>query len=382
MSVRVLTMLHSFEPGGVERIALRLVRRWRADGVDAPLWLGRGEGPMATEFGDVAYDSPRRASWIARVAETGWMITHLPVVIGRTRPDVILVAGNSYTVVAVAMKLWFGARCPPIVARLSNDLDRRDLPQPVRWFYHHWVRLQGRLIDQFVVIAPSLREQAVARTGVAPSRVAVVANPALDDAPIRSVVNANGEGRRFLFVGRLTAQKDVSRLLHAFGARARPADWLTIVGDGPLRRSLVRQADRLKLGDRVTFSGHRSDVAAILARHDCLVLSSRYEGLPSVAIEALQAGLAVIATESSPAVGSLLEGLATLIPVSDDRALGAALAADLAVPDAGRVADRIAPYRLSHAAPAYRRLFEAVSRQAPACQSDRPHAAPPVERPA
>ncbi len=47
--LRVLTFLHSFEPGGVERIALRLVHRWRDSGIDAPLFLGRTDGAMAED---------------------------------------------------------------------------------------------------------------------------------------------------------------------------------------------------------------------------------------------------------------------------------------------------------------------------------------------
>ncbi|WP_128830687.1 hypothetical protein [Sphingobium fuliginis] len=49
--MRILTFLHSFEPGGVERVALRLVRRWRDQGIDAPLFLGRGDGAMGAELG-------------------------------------------------------------------------------------------------------------------------------------------------------------------------------------------------------------------------------------------------------------------------------------------------------------------------------------------
>jgi hypothetical protein len=49
MSIRVLTFLHSFETGGVERTALRLVAQWQRDGVDAPLWVGRRERPDARD---------------------------------------------------------------------------------------------------------------------------------------------------------------------------------------------------------------------------------------------------------------------------------------------------------------------------------------------
>ena len=50
--MRILTFLHSFELGGVERIALRLVRSWRENGADAPLFMGRVDGPMRGELAD------------------------------------------------------------------------------------------------------------------------------------------------------------------------------------------------------------------------------------------------------------------------------------------------------------------------------------------
>ncbi|MBI0533475.1 hypothetical protein [Sphingomonas sp. TX0522] len=49
--MKILTFLHSFEPGGVERIALRLVREWRASGYDAPLFMGRTDGAMRDDVG-------------------------------------------------------------------------------------------------------------------------------------------------------------------------------------------------------------------------------------------------------------------------------------------------------------------------------------------
>jgi hypothetical protein len=66
--------------------------------------------------------------------------------IRRHRPDVLFCAGNSYTVVAVTMRLVLGRRCPPILAKISNDLTRADLPAVARPFYRLWLRIQGRLL--------------------------------------------------------------------------------------------------------------------------------------------------------------------------------------------------------------------------------------------
>lgn len=141
--MRVLTFLHSFEPGGVERVALRLVRHWRALGIDAPLFMGRSEGAMAADVAaGLAFETPR-APFPTAWCETLWMILTLPRAIRRLRADVLFCAGNSYTVVAVALRLLLGRNCPPIVAKISNSLDRPDLGPLARWGYVRWLRIRG-----------------------------------------------------------------------------------------------------------------------------------------------------------------------------------------------------------------------------------------------
>ena len=86
--MRILTFLHSFEPGGVERVALRLVARWRAMGVDAPLFMGRSDGALRDELAAaLAYRVPPQPRFGSAWWETIWMIARLPAEIRRTAPD-------------------------------------------------------------------------------------------------------------------------------------------------------------------------------------------------------------------------------------------------------------------------------------------------------
>jgi len=148
--MRVLTFLHSFELGGVERIALRLVREWRERGVEAPLFLGRLDGDMVDVGRDLDLITPRRRwTWLSRW-ETIWMVVTLPAVIRDEKPDILFCAGNTYAVIAFAMKLLLGRRCPPIIAKISNNLDREDKKWWKRRTYRFWLWIQGRFIDHFV----------------------------------------------------------------------------------------------------------------------------------------------------------------------------------------------------------------------------------------
>ena len=330
--LRILTFLHSFEPGGVERVALRLHAAWLAQGVDARLVLGRTDGAMRKEwpaFEATVFDSKGvpTAAW-----ETLWMIARLPGAIRRIQPDVLFCAGNSYTVVAVAMRLLLGRRCPPIVAKISNDLYRNDLPAPVRAIYRLWLRIQGRVIDRLVGMAPPMRQELQDLMRVPPERVSIIDDPSLDEADIVRLEAAQASrtvhpGRRFVAVGRLAAQKNFALLLDAFAKLKRPDDRLTIVGEGGQRKTLEARIRQLGLDHRVRLTGHLNPVEGELLAADALVLPSDYEGVPAVVPEALAAGLPVVSTDCSVSMGDLLgHGMfGILVPTGDATALAGAM---------------------------------------------------------
>lgn len=328
--MRVLTFLHSFEPGGVERVALRLVRRWRALGVDAPLFLGRADGPLREEVAaGLAFDVPRQPRWGTDWWETSWMILKLPGQVQRTRPDVVFCAGSTYTVVAVALKLMLGSGCPPIVAKISNDLVRDDLPRIAQAAWSAWLRFQAKFIDRWVVMEDSILADVDARLG-AVDRV-VVPDPAIDEVQIAAIGGtsfAMAGKIRYLSVGRLVHQKNHALMLKAFALGAGSDDILTLMGDGPLRDDLAQQAVALGIGAQVIFAGHVPDAARRMRDYDVVLMSSRYEGVPAALVEALAAGRRIVATDCGPGVRALLDGgLGTVVPRGDVTLLAAALRA-------------------------------------------------------
>jgi glycosyltransferase involved in cell wall biosynthesis len=100
------------------------------------------------------------------------------------------------------------------------------------------------------------------------------------------------------FVGRLWPQKRVQDLIWATDV-LRISGWkiqLLIVGDGPRRPMLQRFARSLELQDHVRFLGHQPDVPSLIQGMDVLVLPSKFEGMPNVALEAMHLGTPVVAT--------------------------------------------------------------------------------------
>jgi glycosyltransferase involved in cell wall biosynthesis len=147
----------------------------------------------------------------------------------------------------------------------------------------------------------------------------------------RAALGLGPDERAIGTVGRLVPVKGHADLLAAFAQFAQTAR-LIVIGDGPEMAALRAQARSLGLGARVTFLGHRDDVADLLPGLDVFALSSHAEGLPRSLLEAQACGVPVVATQ----VGSVAEAVCPetghLVPPGNPDALANALALALAAP--------------------------------------------------
>jgi glycosyltransferase involved in cell wall biosynthesis len=125
-------------------------------------------------------------------------------------------------------------------------------------------------------------------------------------------------------VGRLWPQKRIKDLIWAADLLKviREDVHLLIIGDGPHRRRLEQFRRQVRIEDKVHFLGHRSDVSRLVPHFDLLWLASEYEGLPNVVMEAMMAGVPVVATDISGNRDLIVPGeTGYLVPVGDRAAL-------------------------------------------------------------
>ena len=117
--------------------------------------------------------------------------------------------------------------------------------------------------------------------------------------PLEPAAPATASLGPIVTVGRLVAQKNHELFLRAAQQLASeiPGLRFVIVGDGPLRAALAAQAVRLGIADQVVFAGERADVSELLRGASLFWLTSRWEGLPNVVLEALASGVPVVATD-------------------------------------------------------------------------------------
>jgi glycosyltransferase involved in cell wall biosynthesis len=215
----------------------------------------------------------------------------------------------------------------PLVVDTLHSSATGKLGRRIGYVWSRW------LPDHVTAVSEAAAASHIAAGMVEPDRVSVLAN-GIDvdrwqpDARARSEAREElGLGNDFLWlaVGRLEPVKDYPVLLNAFARAPKPAQ-LLVLGTGPLEGQLKRMAEGLGLGGRVRFAGFCPNVARWMHAADGFVLSSRYEGLPMVLLEAGACGVPAVATDVPGTREVIVDGeTGWLAPAGDPERLAAAM---------------------------------------------------------
>ncbi|MGA0060139.1 MAG: glycosyltransferase [Planctomycetota bacterium] len=208
----------------------------------------------------------------------------------------------------------------------------RRMDRPVRRNLRNRL-IYGRLVDRAVGIAPAvsrlLREGGVAAdkiltiwSAVDPTRIA----PSSDRAVIRNELGVRDTDILLLTTATLVRRKGIDVLLQAL-AQLDERFQLAVAGEGPEQSPLAAEAGRLGVAARVRWLGRVTAVGDLLHAADIGVLPSRAEGLGIAALEAMTAGLPIVASRVGGLAEAVVDGeTGLLVPAEDSGALAAALA--------------------------------------------------------
>ena len=328
-AAHILSFAQGLGGGGVERALLRLAGEWSRADRRVTIVVGSDEGPLSSEW-------PARVSPVVTASSRyGSLLRALPGIVSRERPDVLFCPGNHYTGIAAWTRLRLGRACPPIIAKMSNAPSRGDHGPIIAAAHRLWLAGHSLFLDHLVAMTDATGVEAATATRMA-GRTSVIANPPARPLP-DAVDPPLPDGRFILGVGRLVAQKRWDRLIAALPRLADDSVQLVLLGDGPLRLTLLAQAAALGVGHRVHLPGHAADPLPSMARASLVALPSEFEGVPGVLREALSVGTPVVATDASSAIAEIVSSaaLGSIVARNDRDALVAALNRWLA-PDAVR----------------------------------------------
>lgn len=297
--MRIAAVASTLSGGGAARALVQVCNHWAAQGRElALLTLDEPEEdfyPLAPGIHRSGLGLRSPSGWIGEaVLQNLRRATALRRAIARLDADVV-VAVDQRTDALVTLAVA-GLGVPVVVWK---QIDPRRAPLSTGWRLLR--RVAYRRADRLVVQVDRLRPWA--RRYTAERRIGVIPNPApawrrVRDPRRSGVASVSAERiRTVLAVGRLVPQKGFDRLIDAFARAAadRPEWRLVIVGEGAERGALTRRAADRNLADRFELPGRTSEVEAYYGSADLFVLPSRFEGFPNVLLEAMVAGLPVIA---------------------------------------------------------------------------------------
>lgn len=325
--MRIVQLIPTLSVGGAERIVALLACAQRDLGHDVHIVvLGKSED-----------------SWIERDLRSAQVsltflgkgagfdpsvIVRLGTALRSVRPDVVHTHLHVLKYLLPTRTVW---RPSAIVHTLHNLAENESEPADQK-VQHAAFRYRVAPVAIGEAVAESIRQlYAVEPAATIPNGIEVDRFGVLPGvrSRLRRSLDLPPDAPVFIVVGRLNEQKNHALLLRAF-AQVPDHAHLLVVGDGDLRAGLESQA--APLGSRIQFLGIRKDIPALLAAADIFVLASDWEGNPLVVMEAMAAGLPVVATSVGCVPELVVKGSGALVEKGDEDMLSremTSLACDL-----------------------------------------------------
>jgi len=303
--------------GGTERTLVDLVNNLDRDRFDVTVWTITDEMPLADEIRDDVPVETLDADGKFDVTAPFRLTAH----VARSRPDILQsflffdnVLARLVGTVVPGVTVVSGVRSVAAdYSTLRAMVDRATIP------------LADLVVSNSVAGATHVRS-----LGVDPERIRVVPNGRANE-PFSAATEPPGFRERLDVptdatvvgsVGRLVESKGFQDLLDAWnGIVDRETEpHLVLVGDGPYRDELERRTAHLGLSDSVTFTGFRDDVPRLLAAFDVFAFPTHYEGFSGALLEAMAAGLPIVATPVGGNTEMIVDGETGLLTPSHDPA--------------------------------------------------------------
>ena len=335
MEPKLAIFLPSLSGGGAERSMLNLAHGVVERGYPVDLVLAQAKGPyLSLVHKDVRIVDLKASRVLASLPA-------LARYLRKEQPEALISALNYANVVAVWARRLAGVPKKVLVNEQNtvsrsafNSSKRRQRMVP--YLMKHFYPWADYIIGNSQGVAEDLSEV----TGLPRQRINILYNPVVTPevrekvhAPLNHPWFKLGQPPIILAVGRLTKQKDFPTLIRAFAqVLANRPSRLMILGEGVDRPMLEALVKELGLEDHVSLPGFVENPYAYMKRAALYVLSSRWEGLPTVLIEALYCGRPIVATDCPSGPREILAGgqHGVLVPVGDVAALSRAIEAGLA----------------------------------------------------
>jgi len=324
---RLAIYLPTLIGGGAERVMLNLAIGFVNRGYQVDFVLAQCEGAFVSQLPD-SLNLVELNPIHVKKGRTIMSLASLIRYIRRERPAALL-SGLHANIVAIWARRLAGVPTRLIISEHSATLFKYEILSS--WFsklFSWLMRWNYPLADEIVAVSEGLADDLSNYAGIPRNRISVIPNPIITPEVIaKASENLDhpwfkpGKPPVILAVGRLVPQKDYRMLINAFARVRRSVPvHLLILGEGPERGELVSIVNKLGLQEDISLPGFIDNPYPFMVHSSVFVLSSRYEGLPTVLVEALFCGVPIVATDCPSGPREILRGgtFGKLVPVGDE----------------------------------------------------------------
>ena len=359
---KIAIFLPALTAGGVARVMLQLAHAFVDRGHTVDLVLCRSQGEFMGQLPSQirVLELKARPLWVSRLLLIlrnfgAIRVLSLPILFSlkppkslaflpdliqylrQEKPNVLLAAKTHTNLVALwATQLAKGSP-RVVISERTTLVDIIKTSKKWRWRFILPVLAQEYpKAGGIITVSNGVKEELVLHSGLPPQTITTIYNPLLthkireksEESINHPWFQKEGSPPIILGVGRLVPQKDFSTLVKAFSRvrQSRPAH-LVIIGEGRQRSELTTLAQTLGIEKDVWMPGFSDNPYAFMSKASILVLSSLYEGLPNVLIEALACGCPIVSTDCPSGPSEILEKgkYGALVPMEDSQALAQAI---------------------------------------------------------
>ncbi len=328
---RIALFIASLEGGGAERVMINLAHGFVERGILVDLVVANANGPYRNQV------SGRVRVFDLQARRVRYALRGLVRYLRREHPESLVAADGHANIFALCARFLARTSTRIVVTEHLNtstsEEHRRLLALRMS---SNLAGILYRWADEIVAVSEGVADDLIrSRVVTSRERIKVIYNAVVSlelyeraKAPVTHPWLAPGECPVIITAGRLTAQKDHATLLKAFASlRQRRNARLLVLGEGDARPQLENLVTSLGLREDVQFPGFVENPYSYMSRAAGFVLSSAWEGLPTVLIEALALGLPVVSTDCPSGPREILKDgtHGDLVPVGDHLALAAAM---------------------------------------------------------
>lgn len=325
---KIAFFMHNFNCGGAEKVTIKLANELSSRGYIIKIIVRDNSGGLENTIGNNVSIQNLNLINKSKISKNFLNIIYLKKIIDQEDFDFLISVTSPMNLIAAIANCCCKNKIK-LYATVHNAISMEK--RSFNWMRHKLLKYFDKYVFKTIVVSKEAQEDYIKTIGIDRKKTITIYNPVVSEEIVELQImknehkwlHSNRNYKTILAVGRLTKQKNFEMLLKSIAIVYKSVDVrLIILGEGELRKELENLASYLGISKIIDFHGFTTNPYSYFYNCDLYTLSSDWEGLPTVLIEAMACGCKIISTECPSGPKEILEDgkYGTLVMVNNEEA--------------------------------------------------------------